>query len=150
MTGLVDEVSKLFGARKPEPPNFAEQALVESEHAEDVFQDQEPGIAQRRLPRFAEKQIARLEAANSLAFGQVVITDSPTPIVGQRANRSAIVLVSFGGNDIFIGDNSVGALTGLLLEGNKGSQRIIAGTFGIFAICASGKQQRVSFLELFS
>ena len=86
--------------------------------------------------------------ARALVTAQVDVGSSPTLIIAARDDRRAVLVVNHGTADVFIGDSTVSALTGLLLPGTKGAALSVPTDVAIYGIVASGIQ-RVSAAEIF-
>lgn len=88
-------------------------------------------------------------AVPGIAHNQVDVDITATQIVAGRIGRRTILIINHSSVDVYLGfDNTVTALTGLLLTGTKGTGINIPTETAVFGIAASGAP-RVSYMELF-
>jgi hypothetical protein len=82
-------------------------------------------------------------------FGQAVLNAATAQkIVSLRWERTGVLITNMSSIDVFFGDSTVLASTGLLLLGLKGAGISIPTTAEIWAIAASGTPT-ISFMEVY-
>lgn len=80
--------------------------------------------------------------------GQVTIATTATSIIGARPGRQGVVLITLGGNPVFLGNSDVTASTGLFLSGNEGASIYIPTTAALYGITTINTQV-LSFMEVY-
>ncbi len=86
---------------------------------------------------------------NNLDAVQISVGNTPTLLIGYNPNRVGVLVTSFGGTDVFIGNEDVTASDGSLLPGVKGAALSLPFYGAVYGVTAGGSQT-VSVLEIFN
>jgi len=123
---------------------------VKTEYAAEIPVDAQAGVIadSQDVGAACAQNMQELGGATGQT-GQVNVTEQPTLIKVRNDCRRAIKVTNLGATDVWIGFSpSVSPISGDLLLGVKGSFIVMPVTLDVYAGCATGSSQMVSFLEI--